>query len=766
MKHSIIVLLLLLSSQNNLINACGGEDYDWDGSRFCILEPAYFNYYNFKPFNYNLYSIQPNEYISSSDYELAKIDPAISSNVEFWYSKCNKLASKNDIYNELYINNNENINQNTSNTFVQYLIKKKDNESIRYLGLCKKCSRLNTFLRDPWERNEYANLPQRNEIIKIALEKANSLKDEDLRLRYAFMAIRLSYYNQDFKLIKKIYADVFENRKNKSIIDYWSMYFRSFAEDDQSLQNYYAAQVFLYAPDKRFMIQKRYSKYVKLNETLMHAFTDKEKAAVYFIDGVCKPLRTLENLKMIYNYDPQSEGFSFLLLREINKIEDWIFSDLYNNSYNSYKSGEYPAKESELISKSYARELLAFLKTIERKNLENPKLVRIGIAYLYYIIDDYSAAIKEIKDVKKLLGSDDKNLEDALDLINGLALLCSQQAGQAIIPDQVKQLILEEYKKKNYKFIFAISRELEIRGNLIDATLLLSKINEDGYYENWIYWNKNRGKHFSNTFKDYYKFIEWIYSSNQLKEVITNIENNTSKGSFNVWKYSTVKGEISRLHELLGTFYIRENNLKAALASFEKVSDTLWKHEGYYFKDYIKHSPFYPKFIAHKKLKADTISYTKTMIVRQLIDYLQKAEDVTNPNRDLYYFLVANCYFNMTYYGNSWMMRRYYWSIRRRVSDFADEEEFYSCNEAKKYYLKALSLSKKKKFSALCLRMIGICEDNRYVYLNTKYDYSEPMLPAAPENQYYKELKQKYRSYYKDLISNCEAFGKYFLARR
>jgi hypothetical protein len=301
---------------------------------------------------------------------------------------------------------------------------------------------------------------------------------------------------------------------------------------------------------------------------------------------------------------------------------------------------------------------------------------------------------------------------------------------------------------------------------MVDATLLLSKVNQKGYYDKWIRWHRKKGKNFYNTFTDYYEFIEWIYTTKQLQELIADIEHNTIKNDFNIWKYSTIKRDISRLYELLGTYYLRENNLKSALAAYEKVSDTLWKHEEYYFKYYIKSSPFYPKLFTHKKLKADTISYTKTMIVSQLIDYLQKAEDVTNKNRDLYYFLVANCYFNMSYHGNSWMMRRYHWSINRYKTDIIDEEEYYACNEAKKYYLKALALSKKKKFSALCFRMAGICEDNRYVFFNTNSDSYEPILPVPPENHYYKELKKLSRSYYKDLISNCEAFGKYFIARR
>jgi hypothetical protein len=112
----------------------------------------------------------------------------------------------------------------------------------------------------------------------------------------------------------------------------------------------------------------------------------------------------------------------------------------------------------------------------------------------------------------------------------------------------------------------------------------------------------------------------------------------------------------------------------------------------------------------------------------------------------------------MTQYGNSWMMKRYYWTVNRQSSDFEDNDDYYNCTLARQYYLKAKELSANKPFAALCLRMAGRCENHR---LRSQMDPYETDPPKV-ENVYYNDLKKMYPAYYDDLISNCESFGRYY----
>jgi hypothetical protein len=123
----------------------------------------------------------------------------------------------------------------------------------------------------------------------------------------------------------------------------------------------------------------------------------------------------------------------------------------------------------------------------------------------------------------------------------------------------------------------------------------------------------------------------------------------------------------------------------------------------------------------------------------------------------------------MTQYGNSWMMRRYYWTSNGDSSNMVDEKEFNQCNSAKTYYLLALKNAKTDKFKALCLRMIGRCEKYRLDNLNEdsyKGDYDFYLEFLFSKNKYYQDLKSSYSSYYNDLTSDCTFFEDYFKVRR
>jgi hypothetical protein len=170
----------------------------------------------------------------------------------------------------------------------------------------------------------------------------------------------------------------------------------------------------------------------------------------------------------------------------------------------------------------------------------------------------------------------------------------------------------------------------------------------------------------------------------------------------------------------------------------------------------------------HGANPADSVKFDKESITRTLIKYLGYASDTTRKDRDYYYFLVGNCYFNMTHYGNSWMMRRYNWSTTMGDYDLPDRVEAASCNYAKTYYLAAASFAKTRKFKALALRMAGRCESygNEYPLINEWGDIPSGAYDSIYEhNRYYNRIKKYFPECYDDLMSNCYSFDEYFNAR-
>jgi hypothetical protein len=138
-----------------------------------------------------------------------------------------------------------------------------------------------------------------------------------------------------------------------------------------------------------------------------------------------------------------------------------------------------------------------------------------------------------------------------------------------------------------------------------------------------------------------------------------------------------------------------------------------------------------------------------------------------------YAFYMGNFCFNLTQYGNSWLMRRYAWSNYFIATNFPDQFEYYQCNLAKSYYIKAYKNAKKKEFKALCLRMAGRCEKyrinaNSQYNPDSEYGYKEIAYKGNyddwifAQNRYYQKLKKEFPDQYDDLLSNCYSFKRYY----
>lgn len=769
MKNFLLFILILVSKP---LFACGFYPYG-EELRFSFFNPNVFRYYGYSEFNYSSDSFKPKALYEEEEAEL-------SPNEVLWLRYCNHKVPASAVWEVLY--GDKTIGND--NKMLQYLHRQQDWEAINYLKFAKSCEFFNTWLDDPWERRSGAILPERTKQIDKAIRLSKQVTNNEIKRRYTFLAIRLAFYNKDFATIRKLYDTVFKNQGNQDILNYWSLYFRTLAETDKALANFYAARVFENAPDKRFMIAQQYNRTVPIDQVLKYAATNQEKASVYFLAGILKHDRALENLEKTYRYNPRSEAMNFLLLREVNKIEDWIFTPYYSlfspsvTSFWEENSVKIVLKRVE-NDRDYARKVLRFVNTVNINKVEDAVFWKTTKAHLLFITKDYSESLVLIGQLAQENKSNAALLKQ-LALLKALNLTANQANGKAVIPEEVQTIILKN--KDNQKFIFALGRELEYKGNTTDAALLYTRLGNGDRYSSEVVWKtqKNKGDTYFDFYDNYFDYVNVMYTPKQLEQLIGDIlANRNKKDVFSAWKYNGLQKEIPRLYDLLGTKYIRRNELPAALAGFKKVTQDFWdkkytaweKTASYWdYSNVFDKNPFYelnytPKFIPVK----DSMRLTKTSITRQLIRYLNKADNPAEQNRDYYYFLTANCYYNMTQYGNAWMMRRYSWSSSGNHSVLEDESEYYECNLAKKYYRLALENAKTRKFKALCLRMIGRCEKNRLAYrYPDRYgsdikDYDSYLLG---KNRYYSDLKNNYSDDYTSLTSDCSFFEDYFKARR
>lgn len=770
MKNWKLYILFLISSTSTLVSACGYYPYGED-IRFCFSKPEHFNMYGFSEFNYSSVLFYPND----EKYKSLEENP----NMVFWHRYCKGKVTYNDISECVYSIPYESFNEKTSNKMVAYLYTNKDQEAIDYLKFAKQCEVFNVLYSDPWERNDSYTIPQRGELIQTAEKLVKEVKRPELKRRYAFLAIRLAYYNNQQKDVIRLFDTIFANEKQKDIVYYWSLYFKAIVSKDKALQSFYAAQVFMHAPDKRFAVFYNFSNEVAITEILTHAKTKEEKANVYALASIRRHDKVLEYLKKIDALDPKNEALPFLLLREVNKIEDWVFTpyySLYDPAVNNLSDEEkydqefsYNQIQARIANdRRYAAQVLAFAKTVKTNNIQHALEWNVLKIQLLFVTEDYATCLNEIAAIKNQTYKSTA-LNDQLEITEVLCQTANQTQGAFVILPETQETILKH--KNNAQFIFALGRMLEYNGNKTDAALLFSTLN---YNMTWKS-KRNKSRSYRDYFYDYFQYINVMYTVEEVKSLIADVESHAKlTDDFSAWKYKTAKTELQRLYDLVGTQYIRKNDLKAALLYFEKIDNDYWNKTDYLWKrannsdGFDDENPFFtlkytPDFIEKK----ENFILNKKTITAKLIEYMDKAEN--GSEKDYYSFLVANCYYNMTIYGNAWMMRRFGISAYDVEPYPEDEAEFQNGFLAKKYYEKALQNAKTDKFKALCLRMIGRCESFQIRYKNPNSSYEDYNIyndSIFKLNTTYAKLKKDYPDDYDNLIYGCTAFEDYFKARR
>lgn len=781
MKTFLLFIVVLASKT---LNACGFYPYG-EEVRYMFFNPNLYGLDYYSDFFYSANNFYWSEEI---DFTVRKINA--DPNTLLWYQYCRKQVDTFDIQVAVYDLRADDIQPNWDNEMVQYLFQKKDTAAIQYLQFAKNCEHLNSINSTLWERNTDALDYKRLEMIQIARTRAKQLSNTQLKRRYAFLAIRLAYYAGEPEIIQTVFNTYFENNAEKDILYYWSIYFKSFLEKDKAYRSFLMAQVFAHAPDKRPTAHLHYNKKLPVDEILAYATTEEETANVYLLAAVQKYDPALSYMKAVYANNPTADGLAFLLMREIGKIEDYVYTPyytLFEPSVPENRFNENHPSIARILNRSekdraYAQEVLHFVQSVNLKKVSNPIFWKSAQAYLQLITRNYTACIGTINQLEKSTLTDAQR--NQLQMIKALALTAKQKKNAAIIPAEIQNTILAN--QRNVQFIFALSKELEYLNNTTDAALLLTAITppwserteyidqDERQSRNYMWWKSGKTK--IRTYTDYFSegfdYIDAVYTPEQIQSIITKLQQQSdTTDAFSVFLLKGLRQQTPQLYDLLGTKYIRQNKLDSALNAYAHIDNKYWSRNYTLWDDAPKNfdkNPFYhikytPQFIEMH----DTIRLNKYTITAKLIEYLHKAENPAEPDRDYYYFLVANAYYNMGINGYTWMMRRMDgYTLYSTV--YEDDAEFRTTRLAKHYYLQAKAHAQTEKFEALCVLMSLRSEENERTYQDIIHDREhEPGLyNKAAFYKHYNTLLTQYPAYANELLSNCESLDAYFDARR
>ena len=752
MKSLIRILLVFLISTSNSI-ACGWYPFDED-VRFSLIDPSIFDDGGMSPY-----------YYTSKNYGYQFVStPENDPNIELWKTYCNGEVDAKSIYEAIYILElGEFQKKGSSNKMISYLIQ-NDKEALAYIAFAKTCSDFNQ-VNTGWERED-GDMFDRNKKMLAALKRSKGVKSEIIKKRYRFLAIRLAYYNGDEKKVNEIYNKSFSDNP-KDAIDYWALYFKSTTEEMSANRNFNLAQVFVNAPGKRFGALSRFSKGIPIDEVLAFANTNTERANVYVMYAVRHRGRGFSTLKKVQELDPNHPLLDFLLIREVNKVEDWILTPRYTNfeptidvRRESYGESNELIQERIKDDEKYGREVAKWMETLNIAS-DNATWYIAG-AYLKGITGGEKEALGMLSDCTGY----------AQGLIKRLIILFGVRDNVEKSLTREQENILMDSNQENYNlFLFAVSREYEFQQKFDVAASLFSQVNrQTEYYNRTISVRSGTGKATldSDYYYSWFLYLDAEYSPKELQSVIDFAQTEFDKATpYSFWQREYLLKNIDKLFDLLGTKYIRKNNMDAAISAFEKVGGDLWEKRSYQL--YLNANPFHADFYSgHKPSEFDTVRYTKLEIAKLYRSYLQKAENLETKNRSYYYFLVANCELNMSHHGNSWMMRRYFWTVSMTPNYLEDDDDFFRLKRAREFYQKASDASSSSDVKALCLRMLGRCEKHQlYFDAPSSWDFDYDRYGGynkylSSMNQSYKKLKEDYPDDAEELMSNCFSFERYF----
>lgn len=320
-----------------LMHACGPSLYLNEG-RFSLFSNGLDGFDGLEPFYYsesfvNSYTPDP----AGKDYR---------RNCEEWRKYCGNKATVEDIYQIQYKTDaNTFLNDIASNnwgpyehnTFMQWLRLSNHKEAFGYFILSKKIESTQFGEPDPWREGGNLQFSKICEYADSAKALCLKTKDKFLRERYAFQALKMEYYchRTGEVLDGEISALDLYNKylsRSKSVVAGWAALFYGLRHDDGNIRTLYLLKAFELSEEKKVFCYL-YISPADMDNLLMVNKDKKVKELICVLKAMRTYGRAFQQIKTLYKINPNSKYMPMLISREINKMEDWIWStDMLNFS--------------------------------------------------------------------------------------------------------------------------------------------------------------------------------------------------------------------------------------------------------------------------------------------------------------------------------------------------------------------------------------------------------------------------------------------------
>ena len=580
-----------------------------------------------------------------------------------------------------------------NNVFVAALAKPENAELKNYLWLAKRCEQAINTPIDYWDENAKRDMP----LIKKTLAEAQKMTETAalpfVKERAAYQMLKLQQYAGDTVGSVKTFDTYFKNSKSASWVNASSRFYYALTRTGDE-QQYLLTRVFAETTDKRLRAIQLFES-ERIEDIAKLAKNNAEKANMYVMKSLRNPAKGLADMEKIYSLDATNPDFAKLIEREVNKVESWLMSERMTGlasdaHFAFYTDSEEYNKTSTQIWKEdfeYAKKYMAFLeKIIAEKKIKDIQFAQLSLAHVAFVMNDtdkYNQNIAALNGQKmpknsemqvKILAYTQKMAD--LKRFDSTTPSANNSEGEALTMEildfiknnahQINNAALLKEQILRYVGVAAIDKGSLAKGNL---TLNKTRLAFGSYGFGWsmnfydnlmtkarpadydeairiLYSPQNSyEKYLAEGPKPYQGAPEYLYEWNEQKQAMETI-----KLPAQGWNFDRLKDDKA-------TYYIWCDKLDSALLVFNTISPTYWDNQ--VFKDYFTRNPFKIQNldIPNTTLDNDSTVYTKKTFVEKLLQIKKEAaqNDAKRAQNEL---LLGAAYYNMTAYGNAWLMNK------------------------------------------------------------------------------------------------------------
>lgn len=793
MKKQIALFSILgLFFSFKTAKACTWEEYP-EIYRLALFRAGVKEMSVFQPF---IYSAEHHFNSPSSDPE--RLDK--KRNCKEWQAKIGANVSTEDIDEILYSTRLEPLQSAyfdgnlqatfAENSFIQALILPKNRDLLQYLLFAKEMEYEYVLTQNAYNEGfkrweDWENVNGYAEIIPSVSSKCDSIfcelpniKDNFLRMRYAFLLLRDKKGTCGNKDRQILLDAIFQNSISNSIVQDWAVEFKEApknAASEEAGANYMYSLCFDRCNEKKFCSVFGFHKETKfIRQTLSLAQNPREKGIIKLMTIINKDNPQLQNIQEIAALLPNTHYLAFLIAREMNKLEDWIFTPKFTNYPPStfpdrrdnddwYKFREATIRKNLQKDMAYLREFKAFLQKIYPKSEgEMHDFLAVSIAHLCFINDELAEGNQYLAQIS---ANANPNILAQKNIDLTLNLLKSEDVSKPETKDKIFSLLNEldkkclnhfEMNKNLYSLLRAVCHEYEEKQDFATAGLLFMKSEhyKRVYEQKWYNYNSDYESEMNQERPDDYMRIGYFDRYANVKDMdnLLNMLQKKQKTNFEKYLSKQPLADLNFYKDLKGTMAFRNDNLELAYKTFAQIPDSFWRKK-YYYKDILNENPFVPKVWAYTQKRDFSFVFNKAKFVGELIRLKQQVEQ--NPAQKAEnYLLLGHAYYNCSYHGNSWLMCEYSKSISSifyqiekddifgdlgKVRKDSPNKNYISCSLSKEYYQKALQFAQNDEQKAMANFMIHVCD--YHAFLNEKQIHNK-----YKANQSLKDFYGKYQN--------------------